>query len=639
MTRWLAGLILILLVGLIFLGTGYDAGLPLYESKDERHNLDEVYTLRGLHADALWKPGYPPGILYINYGAQILAEAVTGESAWDCPCTVIRSVRLAGLLANLLTALLIALTARQLAGDAAGWLAALAWLIAPRVLAQNQFGFPQVYEGLLYMAALYTALRALKKRQPRDALLSVAAGLGAVLFKYTVFPVLGLGVGVSLWHLRTNRQRWTRVLIVQVAAVGLTALALFTLGGASSLIDSGHVEANQFVDSGLLNVFNLNTHQVIFSNAAGQIGLAGWLFGLLLLAGSVFYWRQATTWQRLGWLGTVGLGLSHLIVLAAYLVYDEGIDRNLLSSSSVLAVMVAVASVSLVRVVSMPRVRAVVLTLVALIWLGPQAVAAWEWVTYRRLPVTYAALAQWANETLPEEAMLVNDWRPFTREWSCYPQAERWAIMDEHLLDYRLEDWFERDVYYAQFTREQVADLQATAEGQAYMDRMTLLKQFPEPGDEAHWRSWRRGYEPYLMVYRLWSPEPQFTSETVFGATIRLLGYDFDQNVDTLRLRFYWQSVQPPPRDYSVFIHLTPADSPTPVLAQADGVPSRSNFRATTTWRDRDEVFMSRDFLIDLPADLPDGDYALRVGLYDWQTSARLMTAGDADALTIPLAD
>jgi len=76
MFRWLLGLILILLVGLIFLCAGYDAGLPLYESKDERHNLDEVYTLRGLHDDELWKPGYPPGILYMNYGAQLVAEAL-----------------------------------------------------------------------------------------------------------------------------------------------------------------------------------------------------------------------------------------------------------------------------------------------------------------------------------------------------------------------------------------------------------------------------------------------------------------------------------------------------------------------------------------------------------------------------------
>ena len=195
LTVWGLGLLCVMLVGAFLLLTGWDFGLPIYESVDEVVNLDEIYALRGLSGEALSKPGYPPGILYVNYLAQNLAELSTGQSAWDQPCAVIRAVRLIGVVANLLTALLVALSARKLSTDAGGLLAALAWLAAPMVLQQSQYGFPQVYEGLMYMLVLYTALLALEEHNPRYALLCTLAGLGAVIFKYATFPVLVLGVG------------------------------------------------------------------------------------------------------------------------------------------------------------------------------------------------------------------------------------------------------------------------------------------------------------------------------------------------------------------------------------------------------------------------------------------------------------
>ena len=144
-SAWRPALLLVLLLGVILLTTGYDAGLPLYESGDERHHLDEVYILRGLKQAPLWIPGYPPGILYVNYAAQLLVELQTGQSAYGQQCLVVRSVRIVDIFVNLITAALIASVARKLGGNWAGVLAALAWLVAPRVLQQNQFGFPQLY--------------------------------------------------------------------------------------------------------------------------------------------------------------------------------------------------------------------------------------------------------------------------------------------------------------------------------------------------------------------------------------------------------------------------------------------------------------------------------------------------------------
>jgi len=123
---WYAGLFIILLLGLLLWATGYNRGFPLYEEYDEQLNLEEVYILRGLDDQALQKPGYPPGILYVYYAAQLAAESVTGESAWDCGCVVIGIVRIIGLAAALISAGLMALIARKLGGAVAGLIAPLA---------------------------------------------------------------------------------------------------------------------------------------------------------------------------------------------------------------------------------------------------------------------------------------------------------------------------------------------------------------------------------------------------------------------------------------------------------------------------------------------------------------------------------
>lgn len=642
---WWAGLLAVMLVGAALLLTGYDAGLPLYESKDERHNLDEVYALRGLSDDTLWKPGYPPGILYVNASAQLLTEVITGDSAWDRACEVIRTVRLEGVVTNLLTGLLVAFTARKLSGNIAGLIAPLGWFVAPRVLGQVQFAFPQVYEGLFYMLALYTAILAVEKPRPRYAVISLLAGLGTVLFKYTTFPVLALGVGAALWNLRHDRRLWLRVLAVQVGLVMLVALALFTLGGAASLIGSGHVEANQFVSGGLSGLLDFDLIHFIFDNGAGQIGFGLFAFTAFIGVGTGVLWPQAATWQRLGWLGALYLGASHLLFLAAYIVFREGIDRNVLSSSSVLAVLLAVAIVAIGREIG-ARLRRPALAygfigVLAVLWLVPQFIGALAWVQYRSLPVTYGDLLVWADQTLPEEAMLVNDWRPFTREWSCYLRTERNAMQFDELTDRPISEWLARDVYYAQLTQDEIEALQATDEGQTTLEQMTLLRRFPPEGEEGQWRTWRRGFETDFSVYRLWSLDPQVRTEHVFGEMIRLLGYDISATTvragDTLELLAYWQPIRQPDSDYSVFIHLTPQDTPTPVLAQADGVPSRSNFRSTVTWRDMDETFISRPFELAIPEDTEPGAYTLRLGLYDWQTGQRLLTDEGQDHITIPV--
>ena len=642
---WHAALLCVLGIALLLLLTGYDAGLPLYESVDERHNLDEIYILRGLKDAPLWKPGYPPGILYLNYGAQLVAEFSTGQSAWDQACRVIQNVRLTGIVANLGTALLIALTARKLGGDSAGLLAALGWLIAPRVLAQNQFGFPQVYEALTYMLALYLAIRALETRQPRYALLSVLAGLAAVLFKYVTFPVLGLGVGAALWNLRVDGRRWLKVLAAQFVLIALVAAGLLAFSGFGALAGSGHVETNRFIDEGLIDLLNPQTLQYVYENAAGQLGFSLLMLALLLIIGTLAYWRRAAAWQRLGWLGTVGLGLLHVGLLAAYLVHEDGIDRNILSSSGLFAVMIAVSMMSIGRwlgvLLRQPVLQYTTMGALALGWLVPQGISGLDWVQFRSLPVSYAGLVAWADAEHPQEAMLVNDHRPFIREWNCATSPlGRTTVWQESLTDWPIEHWLQQDVYYAVLTQSQVDTMRATPKGQAYLQQMTLVRQFPPPGEKKQWRTWRRGSEETIAVYQLWSDEPEVESSVVFGDEIQLVGRDLDVEADegTINLQLYWEPLAAPDGDYNVFVHLTPVGMPEDILAQYDGPPAHADLRTTSTWDNPGETFISNDITLTIPPDLAPGTYRLRFGLYDWRSGQRLETSSGQDAVAIPIA-
>lgn len=640
---WHAGVLLVLLVGFLFLTTGYDAGLPLHESVDERHNLDEVYILRGILDEPLWKPGYPPGILYLNYGTQLVTEALTGQSAWDQACQVILNVRTTGIFFNLITALFIALTARKLAGDAAGLLAALVWLLAPRVLQQTQFGFPQVYENFFYVLALFTALLAVEKRQSRYALLSVLAGLGAVLFKYVTFPVLGLGVGAALWNLRFAPRRWRRVLAAQFMGIGFVAIALFLFGAAGDLAGSGHVETNQFLSGEMAGLFNAETLMYVFENAAGQIGLGLIPFVILLIAGTFTFWPRAAVWQRLGWLGALGLGFSHTHLLATYLFHRDGIDRNLLSSSGVFAILLAVSVISSARW-SGHRLRRPTMTFAAassLLWLVPQTAAAWDWIHYRGLPITYEALVDWTDTYLPQETLLVNDNRPFIRDWNCENHSPRVLIWDKNLTDHTPEEWMAQDVYYAVLTQTQVEELQASAAGRDYLEQITLVEQFPPPDELDRWRTWRRGEDARVMVYQLWPREPEYPADVVFGDEIQLIGGSLETKDagpgGSISLQLYWKPLEVPDADYNLFVHLTPVGMPEEILSQQDGPPSEIALRTTSTWDTPGETFISDEIILQLPDTLKPGMYRLRVGLYDWRTGERLTTQSGRDSIGIPI--
>ncbi|NKQ36114.1 MAG: glycosyltransferase family 39 protein [Chloroflexi bacterium] len=114
-----------------------------------------------------------------------------------------------------------------------------------------------------------------------------------------------------------------------------------------------------------------------------------------------------------------------------------------------------------------------------------------------------------------------------------------------------------------------------------------------------------------------------------FGDSIRLLGYDLaDDTVqpgETLRLTLYWQALETPPGHYTVFNHIAALDGR--IVAQLDGLPGGT---LTGTWLPGEIIVDEREIL--LGADVGDGRYALRVGLYDAGMGERLPVIMDDQA-------
>jgi hypothetical protein len=117
--------------------------------------------------------------------------------------------------------------------------------------------------------------------------------------------------------------------------------------------------------------------------------------------------------------------------------------------------------------------------------------------------------------------------------------------------------------------------------------------------------------------------EPPFRATLLLGGIIRLLGYDLSperiQVGGKLQVTLYWQAVNTPDRDYTVFVHLL--DPTGRISTQHDGTPD-DGASPTLGWLPG-EVIVDRHTL-SLDQDMMPGEYRLEIGLYDAETLERL---------------
>ena len=125
-----------------------------------------------------------------------------------------------------------------------------------------------------------------------------------------------------------------------------------------------------------------------------------------------------------------------------------------------------------------------------------------------------------------------------------------------------------------------------------------------------------------------------FDNSLQFGDYLQLAGLDIRKNnqqlefgetwdlipSDELRFSFEWHVLQRPDRDYSLFLHITPTNSPTPI-AQADMPLGQASY-PTGGWRTGDQ--QQDTVTLDLPADIALDEYDVWVGIYYYADNSRL---------------
>lgn len=114
------------------------------------------------------------------------------------------------------------------------------------------------------------------------------------------------------------------------------------------------------------------------------------------------------------------------------------------------------------------------------------------------------------------------------------------------------------------------------------------------------------------------------------SAPLALDGYTLNTTDSQLDLTLVWQADGAAARPYTVFTQLLDANGT--LVAQQDNWPVNGQW-PPTCWRDGDRV--PDPYAIDLPPELPSGEYALVVGMYDALTGERLVWDNGRD--TIPL--
>ena len=135
--------------------------------------------------------------------------------------------------------------------------------------------------------------------------------------------------------------------------------------------------------------------------------------------------------------------------------------------------------------------------------------------------------------------------------------------------------------------------------------------------------------QPYATLFRAQGTpkiSPQKTLNARLGGAIELIGYDVARNAspDAITLTVYWGSLAALDKDYTVFVHLLGAMNPTtqsPVWAQDDARPGRGSF-PTPNWQ-AGEVVVD-EYRLAVPADIAPGNYQIELGMYSFETGARI---------------
>jgi hypothetical protein len=641
--QWWIGLGLILIPAAILRFTGFTYGLPYFDHMDEPWLFYEAAYQRGLLSYWL-HPNPSPGLITMFKVGQIIAESITGQTALAHVTGIITVFRIISIIASLITLIIIGFAARELAGNLAGWLASAVWSVISYVIYHSFIAIAEPWMMLFGALALLGAIAAMQRESTAWATVAVCGGLFAFAFKYSMFPFVGIGLFVSLWHLMTlplQRRKWLKEIVLQIAIIVTSLWLLTVFAGLLQDVTNPGREVAIFLKSPLERINDLglvarvlNTGFALFSTTPAVFVV---LYGIAL--GIMLHQRASKRSEIALWIQIGSLGAFSILLIPLYLMTDATIARYTFAADLVFVILAASAVVIIYdyfrtwSIFQQSRsVLTALLVIIAIIWIGPLVMQSVQEAYLRTKQYTLTDLTVWASHTLGAGNIITEGLgnRAFNREFGGYTGLKRIANDKENLLSKSPEQWQKEGYQFVELAQEYEQTLRRSSESNRYLNQLLELRRFPPPDKQDEYSG------PAFIVYQLKRPETPLN--ITFQDTFKLIGCDGLQTTavagSTLTMQFYWQAAHTPPANFSMLIHLQPYIS-NELVAQADGAPGPVN-RPTQTWNISTETLVSEPYSLNIPAELKPGQYRLYIGLYNISTGERLLSAqGDRTLLTM----
>lgn len=626
----------------------YDRFLPLLDYSDESNMFllsvymrgDEV-QLAGDYGAAItgnWLAGYPPLYPWLGVWGQRIVEATS--STFLFPGDYIGAMRLLSVVVNALTvAVLLWLgwsAARPLGvgwAAVAGWLTALPYALAPQIIDVGNLAIPDSLIPLACGVALLGAVRAITRDAPPWLVWSLLGAVAAIYLKYSLFFALwATFCGVVVLVRRRGLRPMLPWLGVLALISALTAGYLLFGYGALGLENQ---EAQGFRERGLTNLLDIDRNITNFLVAL-DVSMGAALFVIVLMAGAAAYVASPREHRVEGrWLWLIVPFVVGNTLLTSSVVYADmarggyGRVRYMFPAALALSWMWALCIVQggvwlSARRGNWTRQAAAALVIVTtLVFAVPALIADAALIRHYARPDTNLLLWQWSDASIPPppegKILVARESRAhlvWNRPYSGYDggTAFDW-IHDDNPAQGTPQDAYDAGIAYFVFTERDRQQIYNTDAMDAFIDQLYPLKTIPADG--VH------GETTY--IYRMLPPQVQVDS--AFGECIALVGYDLSADTvapgETLTFRPYWHAAQTPQANYSMFVHLHPADDPTAIIAQYDGAPV-TEARLPLTWTDADENLIGANVTLAVPGDASPGAYTMGVGLYNFETGVRL---------------
>ncbi len=617
-----------LIVGLIALGGAvlrvliHDYGLPWFEEIDELRIWFMGRLARGVPVPVGPTHNYsdyPPLIIWLHHLAQPLAEAQGRPLAVHAALDLRRVM----LVFNVVGTVWFAMLGRRCGGALAGVIAATLWAFDTTVLDVTVFAIGESLAIPLLVLSVLLAVHVLESgRHWQLALVSMGLGVLCFLGDYRLLVTVFPGFAVLVWRVwRRYRPGWRSIVAWSIAFVALA-------GAAVTLILARLPERFQSLAQEILRTYlwDFDAFLLISRKTLGLVSP----FMLPLILVLILLRLRSRPVAAVASLSTPAMVIVAVTMMlytwAVSTIRPYGLDslqriwsRHLLPALLMFYLLLASTVNHLLSGVQEPRLRNLMRTALlayALLILLPPALRLVH--EYRVLPWP-VIVRNWVDENLASSTILVyadtERWfDPFVGGMPHRVWFDWWKVKD--IRDYPLKELREtHKITWALIPYNEHSRLTSSLTGKELLKQMLLVRKFTAPPA-------RRKSETFL--YRLW--RMQHETDVRFGEHIRLVGYDLHDPHplpgDPMAFTFYWNAPTRPPENYSFFLHLVAADGTSP-FAQVDGNPAVPE-RLTLTWNRADETLISPRFTLTLPPDLAPGDYRVLLGLYNFETGARL---------------